>query len=204
VFGTLRPGETHYYKLSGLSGDLSARAIAYALYSPADVRVRILTTAGGAVAGATSLDNAESLAGGGTNYDSVAEATNLAGDYILAVSAAATSLGASKFSAGYDLLDRDGHYLLSFGVNGNYAASTPDMSACISLNNQPQSAAMRAPAGRAGDSDKHSAGCGSLGSGDPGSPFSGGLAQMLLAVALIQLLLWSRRAARPALVRIRR
>lgn len=203
VFGTLNPGETHYFKLSGLNGDLSARAIAYALYSPADVKVRILDSSGAAVAGATSLDNVETLPGGNTNYDSLAEATGLNGDYILAVSAAASYLGASKYSAGYDLLDRSGHYLLSFGVNGNYAVNTPDMSACVGLNNRPQSASMRAPASSSGNGDKKASGCGSLG-GDPDHPFSGGMAQLLLAVGLIQLILWVRRSARPALVRIRR
>src|SRR5690606_237628 len=55
AFGTLRPGDTHYYVARGVSGSLTARSIAYSLYSPVDTRVEILQADGSALAGATSI-----------------------------------------------------------------------------------------------------------------------------------------------------
>ncbi|MGZ3710580.1 MAG: hypothetical protein ACXVBE_02445, partial [Bdellovibrionota bacterium] len=204
VFGTLLPGQTHYYSVPNLNGDLVARASAYALYSPLNLSVRILTSAGGAVAGATTTEDIESpMPGGYVNYDSSAQASSLQGDYIIAVTANANKIPAASYSAGYDLLDHDGHYLLAFGVNGDFGnTGATDMSACISVNNRAQSASVRAPASSKSNEDKKGSGCGSLGPVD-GGPFSGGLMQMLTAVILVQMLILLRRRA-GALVRTRR
>ncbi|MGE3263496.1 MAG: matrixin family metalloprotease [Bacteriovoracia bacterium] len=204
VFGTLRPGETHYYRVTGVNGDLVARAIAYSIYSPLDLSVRILTSGGNSVAGASSTDNIEApMPGGYTNYDSLAQGNNLQGDYVIAVSASSTRVPSSSFSAGYDLLDRDGHYLLALGVNGSYGAlASGDMSACVTLNNRAQSATWRAPASSKTEDEKKSSGCGTLGPIDD-NPFSGGLMQLLVGTALIQACILLRRRA-SILVRIRR
>lgn len=203
VFGTLRTGETHYYKISGVSGSVVARALAYSLYSPADLSVRILSSSGGAVSGATSVGDIENpMPGGYTNYDSKAEASNLQGDYVLAVSAGANRIPASHFPAGFDLLDRDGHYLLAFTVDGDLPATgATDMSACVSVNNRIQRASWRAPASQTKENDKKASGCGSLGPVDD-NPFSGGLSQLLSTVFVLQFVLWMMR--RPAALARRR
>jgi hypothetical protein len=204
VFGTLQPGQTHYYRMNSLNGDLLARASAYSLFSPVDISVKILTTAGGAVGGATTTEDIESpMPGGFINYDSQAQATGLQGDFLIAVTAGANKISASSFSAGFDLLDRDGHYLLGFGVNGDFGNTGPtNMGSCITVNNRTQQGTWREPASQSSNEDKKASGCGSLGPID-GGPFSGGLMQMLSAVFLTQLFLVLRRRTW-ALVRTRR
>lgn len=203
VFGTLRPGETHYYRLSGVAGDLAARAMAFSLYSPLDLSVRFLDESGNPLAGATTVENIEApMRGGNTNYDSRATASVTTGNYIVAVSAAGARIPSPKYSAGSDLLDSDGHYLLALSVDGDLGNSAlPDMSACVSVANRPQGATFRAPASTKEDK-KYGAGCGTIGSSG-GPPLSGGIAQLLLAAALLQVFMRFKRRVR-ALVRTKR
>ncbi len=202
AWGTLRPGETHYYVVRQVSGQLRARALSYSLYSPVDVRVQILNSTGGALAGATSVDNVQSPGpGGNTNYDSEAAAHVGTGDYILQVTAAGSRIPASKFSAGYDLLDADGHYLVALSVDGEFGATAiTDMSSCTSVRNSAQSASFREYT-PGDDGNERAAGCASLTHG--GGPFTGGMMQVLLTALAIQCLIRVRRA-RLALVRKRR
>jgi hypothetical protein len=202
AWGTMHPGDTHYYVVHGVSGQLSARVMSFSLYSPLDASVQILDSGGNAVAGATSTDNVAAPGPGGVvNYDSVATANVASGDYVLKVSSAGSRVPASKFSAGYDLLDADGHYLVALSVNGDIApTSLTDMSACVSVPNTPQNASYQdyVPSSTKG----HVSGCGALNSGGQG-PFSGGMMQVLLTALALQLL---GRAARlrAALVRKKR
>lgn len=202
MFGTIRPGETHYYRVQNVAGLLKARAMAYALYSPVDLQIDILTSAGGAIAGATSIDNVQNpMPGGFINYDSYAEANVANGNYILRVKAANQRIPSSKFPAGFDLLDNDGHYLISLSVNDSIAATgATDMSSCISVRNQAQSPSYRVPNSSDRD-DKTTAGCGTIGSG--GNPWNGPITQVLLVAAILQFASLLRRA-RWALVRPRR
>jgi hypothetical protein len=185
-FGTIRPGETHYYKVQGASGHLLARALAYALYSPVDLHVEILDSEGEPLNGSSSVDNVQDpMPGGYVNYDSLAEAEVVPGDYIVRVQAAARRLSSNLFPAGFDLLDGDGHYLLALAADGEFGQpATSDMSACVSVNNVVQNAHARLPASNR-ERDQVT-GCGSLGS-TGGPPWSGGLLQLLFALALIHL-----------------
>jgi len=190
AWGTMSPGDTHYYVVHNVTGQLSARALSYSLYSPVDVRVQILNSAGAALAGASSIDNvADPGPGGNTNFDSVASANVPAGDYLIQVTSAGLRVPASKYSAGYDLLDADGHYLLALEVNGAMIpTATTDMSSCVSVHNSLQSASYSQPAA---DEKNAATGCGSLGSG--GGPFMGGMMQVLLTALGVQLLVLARR-----------
>jgi Matrixin len=203
AFGTLLPGQTHYYKVHGVSGQLTARALSFSLFSPVDVQVQFLNADGSALAGASSVDNVGSpLPGGKINYDSSASANVPQGDYLIQVSAAASRVPASAYSAGYELLDADGHYLLALGVNGSFGPSSiTDMQGCVSVPNSLQNASYDPSAG-SGDNESVKTGCGSLNSSG-GNPFSGGMMQVLLTALGVQILLRARRL-RPALVRKRR
>lgn len=192
AFGTINVAESHWYKLQNFSGQLKVRALSYSLYSPMDLRVEILQANGAAVPGATSVDNVEDpMAGGFTNYDSVASAANLPqADYLIRVTAGGIRLTSSLYPAGYDLLDASGHYLLSVGANGSYGSMAPnDMSACVSVSNRVQNASFtREPA-----SEKRSAGggCGALetpgSGGSGGSPLQGALFLFLATLVLIKI-----------------
>lgn len=201
-FGTMNAGDTHYYRLTGVSGNLKARAHSYSLYSPMDVKVDILDENGNAIAGATSVDNVQSpMPGGYINYDSSAEATLPAGNYVLRVRSANARLYSNVYPAGFDLLDGGGHYLLSLSVNGSFnPGASGDMSACVSVNNTVQAATYRAPASTR-ESDSGGGGCGTL--SDTGSPWGGGPTQLLLFAAGLHLLFLIRRL-KAALVRKRR
>ncbi|MCO5144293.1 MAG: matrixin family metalloprotease [Oligoflexia bacterium] len=187
AFGTLNPGSTHYYKVSNVSGTIKVRALSYTLYSPVDVKVEILTDAGLPLAGSTSTDNVGNpLPGGAINYDSYADATVANGNYIIKVSAAGSRIGSINYPAGFELLDGDGHYLLSLSVNDSIQATgTTDMTSCISMSNSPQSASFRAPASSSRNRDEGGSGggCGSLGGGSNGGPPSTGLFLLLIAIA---------------------
>jgi hypothetical protein len=201
-FGTLNAGDTHYYRVTGVSGALKARAHSYTLYSPMDVKVDILDENGNALAGAVSVDNVQNpMPGGYINYDSYAEANVPSGNYVLRVRSAATRLYSSVFPAGFELLDGGGHYLLSLSVNGSFnPGAASDMSACVTVNNTVQSATYRAPA--AVRQEKESGGgCGTL--GESGSPWGGGPTQLLLFAGALHFLLLIRRF-KAALVRKRR
>ena len=143
MFGTLNTGDTHYYRLQNVSGNINVKAASYTLYSPVDVQVDILQSNGSPLAGATSIDNVENpMPGGYINYDSSATVNNLSnGTYIVRIRAANQRISSSYYPAGYDLQDSSGHYLLMVSVNGQVGISTTtDMSACVSLNNTAQSA----------------------------------------------------------------
>jgi hypothetical protein len=201
-FGTLNTGDTHYYRVNGVSGTLNARAHSYTLYSPIDVKVEILDENGNALSGATSIDNVQDpMPGGFVNYDSYAEATVPTGNYVLRVRAAPTRLYSNVFPAGFDLLDASGYYLLSLSVNGSFGPNaSSDMSSCVSVNNTVQSASFRAPASTR-EKDSGGGGCGSIGT--PGSPWSGGPGQTLLFAGFLHILFLLRRL-KAALVRKRR
>lgn len=206
AWGTLRTNDAHYYLVRNVSGQLHARAMSFALYSPVDVKVEILDASGGAVPGAISVDNIQApMPGGKTHYDSSAEAVVARGDYILKVTTAANRIPSSHFSAGWELMDNEGHYLISLGVNGDYGTPTiTDMAACTGVRNVSQSASFREAASVKKDSDdERKAGCGAMNSG--GDPFSGGMMQVLLTALGVQIaILGRRRAYRPSLVRSRR
>lgn len=199
-FGTLSPGETHYYRVRGISGNLSARVAAYSLYSPIDVRVDILSSTGGSVSGASSVENIENpMPGGYVNYDSLATANGVSGDYIIRVRADTRRLSSSLYPAGWELVDSSGHYLLSVGVNGDFGpASITDMSSCVSVSNSQQSANYRAPASE--PEEEYTSGCGTLQAGTGSGPFSGGVSQALLLILMLQagaaLVLRGRRLVR--------
>lgn len=202
-WGTMRPGETHYYIVRGVSGQLSARAMSYSLYSPIDVKVEILQANGTVLAGATTLDNVQNPGPGGvTNFDSEASANVASGDYLLRITAAGARIPASKYSAGYELLDADGHYLVALGVNGNYGATAlTDMEACTTVRNSIQNASYKDY--KENNTQERTAGCASL--GQSGGPFSGGMMQVLLtALAIHFLILAHRFRHRVGLVRQRR
>ncbi|MGZ3655640.1 MAG: hypothetical protein ACXVCS_08795, partial [Bdellovibrionota bacterium] len=187
AFGTLTPGAVHYYIVHNVSGSLSARVMSYSLYSPVDVKVNILDSNGNAVAGSTSTDNVDAPGPGGVvNYDSLATANVASGDYVIQITSGASALSGTKYSAGFDLLDNDGHYLVALAVNGDInPTSLTDMSSCVSVNNVPQSASYQdyvAPAQK-----QKSAGCGSLSAGG-GGPFFGGMMQVLTVASALQLL----------------
>ncbi|HEY8279244.1 MAG TPA: matrixin family metalloprotease [Bdellovibrionota bacterium] len=202
-WGMLRPGETHYYVVRGVSGQLSARGLSYSLYSPVDIRLKILDSNGNEVAGAVSEDNVQNPGPGGViNYDSSASANVGAGDYWVQVSSGGSRISASKFSAGYDLLDSEGHYLLALAVNGNIAPTGPtDMSSCVTVKNISQSASFKEYASDKDDKSRV-AGCGSLNSGSNG-PLSGGMMQVFLTALALHALLLAQRF-RAGLVRKRR
>ena len=206
VYGTLRPGDSHYYRVRNVSGDLIAKAFAFQLYSGVDLSVRILDSNGDPISGTTNTDNLETMRGGKINYDAMSAVNNLpTGDYILAVTAGGTRLPSSAFSAGFDLLDAAGHYLLALNVNGSFGSpSTPDMSACVSVANRSQGASFRAPAATRSNQEKEGGGCGTLGTGGGGGPLSGSLTQVLVSALLLQICLRFRPRRWRALVRPRR
>jgi hypothetical protein len=187
----------------GVAGQLVAKAFSFSLYSAVDVKVEILSGTGGAVAGATSVDNIQSpMPGGKTNYDSLATANVANGDYVIRVSAAGQKISSADYPAGFALEDTDGHYLLALSVNGNIAPTGPtDMAGCVSVANTPQSATFRAVA----STDKKQGGaCGILSSSDQ-NPFSGGMMLVVLTALAVQLLALAQRfRQRRALVRSKR
>lgn len=189
-YGTMSTNESHYYKVRSVSGNISVKAASYSLYSPIDVRVDILSSSGSSI-GASTIDNVENpMPGGFINYDASAQANNLPnGDYIIKVTSASQRVPSSNFSAGYDLLDSSGHYLLMVAINGSYGpTSITDMSGCISVNNVVQNASYRAPSSTSDKERNAGGGCGSLASHNNGGPFSGGLSQALFAIILIQII----------------
>lgn len=203
AFGTLHPGDAHYYSVHNVSGALSARVMSYSVFSPVDVKVTILDQNGNAIAGSSSIDNVDNPGPGGVvNYDSVATANVASGDYVIQITSAGTRIPSSKFSAGYDLVDSDGHYLLALAVNGDInPTGATDMSSCVSVPNVPQSASYQDYVGPAAQKEK-TAGCGMLSSASGGGgPFFGGMMQVLTAAALVQLLSVAlrnrRKPARP-------
>lgn len=200
-FGTLRPGETHYYRIRQVAGDLQARALSYSLYSPVDVKVEILSSAGAALAGSSSTDNIQDpMPGGFVNYDSAASATVASGDYVIKVEASTRRLYSPLFPAGFDLLDSEGHYLLSLSLNGDAGpAALSDMSACVTVANSQQQSSTRAPASTR--EEESGGGCGTLSSG--GSPWNGGLMQLVVGAILLQLAIMATRR-KAALVRRRK
>lgn len=202
LFGTMGTGDTHYYRLSGVSGTLKARAHSYTLYSPMDVKVDFLDENGNALAGALSVDNVQNpMPGGYVNYDSYAEASVPAGNYVMRVRSASARLYSNVFPAGFDLLDGSGHYLLSLSVNGSFnPGAAADMSACVAVNNTAQAASYRAPASSRQEKDS-GGGCGTL--GETGNPWGGGPTQLLLFAGALHLLFLIRRL-HAALVRKRR
>jgi hypothetical protein len=204
AFGTLRPGESHYYRVRVGEGRLDARALSYSLYSPVDVKVEFLNAIGTPIGGAQSVDNVQNpMPGGYVNYDSAARVQSPpgGGDFVIRVSAAAQRLPSSYYPAGFELLDGDGHYLLAFSVDGDIPATgASDMSGCVSVQNDRQSAWFRAPAGD-DSGDDNAAGCASLGTGS--GPFTGGLGLVFLFATLVQLCLRGKRRFR-ALVPTRR
>ena len=197
AFGTLRTSETHYYRVRNVAGALTARALSYALYSPVDLKVEILDSSGNAIAGSTSVDNVEApMPGGKTNFDSSASATVAAGDYLVKVTSAASRIPSSQFAAGWELLDWDGHYLLAFGVNGDFGPSTlTDMGACASVRNVSQAASFKEAINLRKNGDDRAAGCGALSSGGNG-PWGGGISQVLLTALALQLLALAWRLRR--------
>jgi hypothetical protein len=204
AWGMMSPGDSHYYLVRDVSGQLSAKVLSYSLYSPLDTSVQILRSAGAAVPGATSVDNVRNPGPGGvTNYDAAASATVPPGDYLIRVSSAGMRIPASQYSAGLDLLDSGGHYLLALGVNGEFGAEgATDMSACVSVPNSPQSASYSDPPPNGSGPDQGGSGCGSLSGGS--GPFGGGMTLALGTALAIQLLALASRIRRRALVRRRR
>lgn len=193
LFGSLGYGESHYYRVRNISGNLSVKAASYTLYSPVDVRIDLLRTDGSAIPGATLVDNVEApMPGGFTNYDASAQVNGLAqGDYIVRVTSSNTRIGAQNFPAGFELEDNNGHYLLMVSVNGQVGtAAVTDMSACVSLNNTVQNGTVtRSPASRFGDDDQTTAGgCGMIqnagGPGASGGFFSSSLFLLFLTMAM--------------------
>lgn len=201
-FGTMSAGDTHYYRLTNISGSLKARAHSYSLYSPMDVKVDFLDENGNALAGALSVDNVQNpMPGGYINYDSSAEAIVAPGNYVLRVRSAASRLYSNVYPAGFDLLDGGGHYLLSLSVNGSFnPGAAADMSGCVTVNNTVQAASYRAPASSRQEKES-GGGCGTLGSS--GSPWGGGPTQLLLFAGALHLIFVIRRL-HAALVRKRR
>ena len=201
AFGTLRTSEAHYYRVRNVAGALSARALSYSIYSPVDVKVELLDSAGNALPGATSVDNVEApMPGGKTNFDSYATANVANGEYIIKVSAAATRIPSSQFAAGWELLDWDGHYLLAFGVDGDFGpASLTDMSACATVRNVAQAATFKEAPPIRKNADDRAAGCGTISSGGAG-PWSGGISQVLLTALALQLLSLALRFRRSAIL----
>jgi hypothetical protein len=190
-FGTLRPGQAHYFRVRGLSGEVVARAISYSLYSPIDVKVEILSQTGAALPEATTTDNVQNpMPGGFINYDSLARASLGAGEYVLKVSASPQRIYSTAFPAGFDLLDSEGYYLLTLGVDQSHgSAATADMSSCVTVTNTLQQAATREPASTR--REEESSGCGSLGDHGPGPS---GFLPLLAAAALLQLAIMANRA----------
>ncbi len=189
-FGTIRPGESHYFKVQNVVGNLSARAQSYSLYSPVDLKVEFLDNNGNSLAGSTSIDNVENpLPGGFIQYDSIASASGGNGDYYVKITAATQRLFSSVYPAGFAFLDNEGFYLLSFGVNQKYGTpSTSDMSPCISVNNTQQGATYRMPASNS--REPQDTGCGTI-SGVDSNPWSGGLGQALLSILFLHLFIRS-------------
>jgi hypothetical protein len=180
--------------------------MSYSVYSPVDVKVTLLDSSGAALGGATSVDNVDAPGPGGVvNYDSVATATVPNGNYLLQITSSGTRIPASKFSAGFDLVDADGHYLVALAVNGDInATGATDMGSCVSVNNVPQSASFNqynAPAQK-----EQATGCGLLSSASGGGgPFFGGMMQVLTAALVVQILrLMLRNRRKPALAQRRR
>jgi hypothetical protein len=161
-----------------------------------DVKVEILDSSGNAVPGATSTDNVAAPGPGAvTNYDSVATATVASGDYLIKITSAGSRIPASKYSAGYDLLDDDGHYLVALAVNGDIApTSLSDMSSCVSVPNVSQQATYQEVS--PSTSKMKTAGCGTISGG--GGPFFGGMMQVLTVATLLQLLSLAVRHRKPA------
>ncbi len=189
-FGTIRAGESHYYRVQNVTGNLSARAQAYSLYSPVDLKVEFLDASGNPLAGSSSIDNIESpMPGGFTHYDSEASASGGNGDYYVKITAAPQRLFSSVYPAGFAFLDSDGFYLLSFGVNQRYGSpGTSDMSPCISVNNTQQGATYRMPASSSRENQE--TGCGTLASTD-NNPWTGGMGQALITILFLHLFIRS-------------
>lgn len=190
-FGTLNTPDVHYYRVNGFHGKLTARAIAYALFSPVDVKVEILDSSGSTLAGATSVDNIQSpMPGGGTNFDSYAEASNLSGDFLIRVTSNSQRISSSLYSAGYELKDSNGHYLLAIGGNDQFGTSNiTDMRACASVNNVTQSSVVRPIPPNLDEQQASTTGCGSLAMDDGGNgPFSAGMVWALSFALLARIM----------------
>lgn len=200
AWGEMRPGGIHYYRVRGAAGRLRARALSYSLYSPLDLRVRILAADGSALPGATETGDVQDPGPGGmVDYDALADAAVGAGDYLIEVSAAGARLPASRYSAGYELLDADGHYLLALSVNGSFGpSSVTDMGSCVSVPNRIQNASYQDAPPSPGDDGDPVAGCAAVEEGP-----SGGMALPLLSALSLQLLGLALRL-RARLVRRRR
>jgi hypothetical protein len=194
AYGTMRTSETHYYRVNNVSGALTARAHSFTIYSPVDVKVQFTDITGAPLAGASSTDNVQDpMPGGKINYDSSASANVANGDYLIKVTTSASRIPSSAFSAGWELMDNDGHYLLSLGVNGDFGPSTlTDMSACVGVHNVSQAASFRNIASSRDDAPR--AGCGVVDNGN--NPFSGGMMQVLLVALAVHAAILALRRRR--------
>jgi hypothetical protein len=203
-FGTMNPGDTHYYVVRQVSGALSARAMSFSLFSPIDVKIEITDMSGNPLPESTSVDNVAAPGPGGvTNYDSIATANVTTGDFLLKISSSPNRIPPPSYSNGYELEDEAGHYLVALSVNGDIAPTgESDMSSCVSVPNVAQNATIQpAPTG---SQQASTSGCGSLDTGEGGGPLSGGMSQVLLVAFVLQLLSLILRLRRQASAGARR
>ncbi len=199
-YGTLAPGQVHYYRLTNVGGAITARVASYSLFSNVDTQVDLLDENGNPVAGSVAVPDVETPSPGGiTNYDASVSAQNLPqGNYYLRVAGIKT-IFSRDFPAGSELRDSSGHYLLMVEVNGQHGnAGRSDMSACVSVANVPQGATIIASHSQ--EDDQPSPGCGAI--KHPPSGPGGMLGGPLFGVLGLLCLMAIRRSL--AAIRIRR
>jgi hypothetical protein len=201
VFGSMGVNGVHYWKLPlGANATVSARAMAYSLYSPLNISVRLLSSNGSPVSATTQEDDVETpMPGGINNYDSRVELVSAApGDYYLEVRAAANFLTSNLYPAGSQMLDASGFYLLAVAVNGSIPASTGiDMKACASVQNTPQGSLTFASNERSRGPATEGGGCGTVDDETPSDrnlPPGANNLILVIGVALLAQLI-SRRLA---------
>ncbi len=112
-------GNEQWFKMTNVSGQISAKAIAYNLYSGFDVKVTITDSTGAAAAGVTITDNVFTGSSNYVNYDSTSELNASAGTYYIKVENLGF-LASSKYPAGNSnayMIDSLKYYLLVISIN---------------------------------------------------------------------------------------
>lgn len=89
--GQMTSGNSQYYLLDNVDGDIKVNVLSYGIYSPLDAQVTLVNAAGVAIAGVSVTSNVFSNTSSYMNYDASVSLSNAAvGDYYVKVTHAGT------------------------------------------------------------------------------------------------------------------
>jgi len=187
----LYSGNSHYYRLANQSGTVVVHAIAYTMFSRADVSIDILDQFGNRISQSASPNVFSNPPSGYVNFDAVATATlSSAQDIYVRVSSTGT-LSNSNFPSGALGVSGSPYYVITASRGTRSDAIFPDNARCESADLFAQYVSEgEAPAfNSSDDDDDSSSGCGTITSHDSGGPMGpGGVNRLLNFAAMLMML----------------